>query len=370
MKIINRVFSKVVYYVMLFTIALIFNQCKEPASLNALIVSDSDEETTSGLQTILENTGLFDANITKSSSPDFADYDVVVLYLSKSDWSEKTKSDFISYVQTGGGVVFLGASAPAFGDWAALNEVAGTPVTEKLKKSKSVFEYQVVNSKKNHPIIEGLQPIWMHSDDFMLFNTEKLNGEIEVLATSWADTLQGGSGAHLPVLLTVSFGEGRVFHSTLGVAATSENLAPIQCVGFITTLQRGAEWAATGVVSQEVSIDFPNIASTHEWVDYKPMTLDEILERASTYEIGKSKKYLTDFSMRIRNCDGMAETYTTYEDRILEFLASDATVDSKKYMCRELSWMGSTKSISVLEKLVNDKDLSESASYALQRLRM
>jgi hypothetical protein len=98
--------------------------------------------------------------------------------------------------------------------------------------------------------------------------------------------------------------------------------------------------------------------------------LEEILEKASVYQLGKSKQYLTDYTMRIRNSDGKPETYALYESQILEFLDSDATIDSKRYMCKELSWMGSEKSIPTLEKLVNDKDLSESASYALQRLRM
>jgi len=89
-----------------------------------------------------------------------------------------------------------------------------------------------------------------------------------------------------------------------------------------------------------------------------------------SYEVGKSKKYLTDFSMRIRNCDGKAASYAEYEDKIIDFLDSDASVDSKKYMCRELSWIGTEKSVAALEKLINDKDLSEAASFALQRLRM
>jgi hypothetical protein len=31
----------------------------------------------------------------------------------------------------------------------------------------------------------------------------------------------------------------------------------MQCVGFITTLARGAEWAATGKVTQKAPSDFP-----------------------------------------------------------------------------------------------------------------
>jgi hypothetical protein len=43
-----------------------------------------------------------------------------------------------------------------------------------------------------------------------------------------------------------------VFHTVLGHADYS-----INCVGFITTLQRGTEWAATGKVTQQVPKDFP-----------------------------------------------------------------------------------------------------------------
>ena len=31
----------------------------------------------------------------------------------------------------------------------------------------------------------------------------------------------------------------------------------MQCVGFIVTFARGAEWAATGTVTQKVPTDFP-----------------------------------------------------------------------------------------------------------------
>jgi len=38
------------------------------------------------------------------------------------------------------------------------------------------------------------------------------------------------------------------------------DLTAHRCVGFITTLQRGTEWAATGKVTQKVPEDFPTEA--------------------------------------------------------------------------------------------------------------
>jgi type 1 glutamine amidotransferase len=364
------VYDRGIMIFLLFLLATLFHQCKDPASLSAVIITDAENQVSSDLQTILENTGLFDVDISGSGTPSFSNYDVVVLHLKKADWTDQAKNDFVSYVNGGGGVVVLAESALAFGNWTELNKIVGISTSSKAAISNEAFEYELVHSKEKSPINEGLNDRWIHAEDYLSFNTSTLLGDTEILATALADTIQGGNGAYLPVVFTVNYGEGKVFHSTLGIAASHQNLGPLQCVGFITTLQRGAEWAATGVVSQEAPIDFPNSASTHEWTDYKPLQLDEILNRSKSYEVGKSKKYLSDFSMRIRNCDGKAETYAQYEDMILDFLSSDATVDSKKYMCRELSWMGSEKSIAALEKLVNDKDLSESASYALQRLRL
>ena len=56
-------------------------------------------------------------------------------------------------------------------------------------------------------------------------------------------------------MMTITYGKGRIFHTALGHAIISQ-----RCVGFITTLQRGAEWAVTGDVTQKVPNDFPTAA--------------------------------------------------------------------------------------------------------------
>jgi len=75
---------------------------------------------------------------------------------------------------------------------------------------------------------------------------------MDVLATAWSDPANRGTGHDEPMLMALSFGKGRIFHTTLG-----DNPEPMHCVGFIATLTRGAEWAATGKVTQKVPPDFP-----------------------------------------------------------------------------------------------------------------
>jgi len=72
------------------------------------------------------------------------------------------------------------------------------------------------------------------------------------------------TGEHEPVLMTIRYGRGRVFHTTLGHVgpADANRTTAIDCAGFIVTLQRGAEWAATGEVIVDVPSDFPTARGT------------------------------------------------------------------------------------------------------------
>jgi len=57
------------------------------------------------------------------------------------------------------------------------------------------------------------------------------------------------------MLMVIDYGKGRVFHTPMGHGNDSQ-----ECVGFIASLQRGAEWAATGKVTQKIPEDFPGDA--------------------------------------------------------------------------------------------------------------
>ncbi|MEM7785552.1 MAG: ThuA domain-containing protein, partial [Planctomycetota bacterium] len=113
-------------------------------------------------------------------------------------------------------------------------------------------EFGIVVRDDDHPITKGLPTEFLHGRDELY---ERLRGpavNMKVLATAFAAPDKRGSGRHEPMLMAIDYGQGRIFHSTLGHADYS-----MECVGFITTFLRGTEWAATGKVTIPVPDDFP-----------------------------------------------------------------------------------------------------------------
>ena len=109
----------------------------------------------------------------------------------------------------------------------------------------------------DHPVTKGMPKVWLHVKDELY---DKLRGpavNMTVLATAYASPKTGGSGRHEPMIFTITAGKGRVFHTPMGHADYS-----MRCAGFQATLNRGAEWAATGKVTQPIPKDFPTADKT------------------------------------------------------------------------------------------------------------
>jgi uncharacterized protein len=209
--------------------------------------------------------------------PEFAKYDVVVSNYNGAPWPEETRDAFVEYVKSGGGFVVVHAANNAFGDWREYNEMIGLggwggrnektgPYVYFTKDGKLVRDesrgsgghhgpqhpFLIVVRDQEHPVTRGMPSAWMHAQDELY---DMLRGPAEnmhVLATAFASPDKGGTGRHEPMIFTVHYGKGRVFHTPMGHAEYS-----MECIGFIETLQRGAEWAATGKVTQELPEDFP-----------------------------------------------------------------------------------------------------------------
>ena len=171
-----------------------------------------------------------------------------------------------------------------------------------------------------------------------------------------------------PMLMVLSYGKGRIFHTAMGHADDGGGPA-MQCVGFIVTLQRGAEWAVTGNVTQAVPFDFPTVTGVVLRPDYKEITMEEAIANIGSYDIGKSTKYLSYLQSSIRNMAGDEKELLGLEKEMVKVLISEeATVEAKKALLRELSWMGSDYSLTAIKDLTSNAELKDEAEFALSRL--
>jgi type 1 glutamine amidotransferase len=219
--------------------------------------------------------------------PDFKKYDLVCLDYNGDYWPKKTQKNFVKYIKKGGGLVLYHSTDNSFSKWKEFNEIIGVggwghrneehgPILywedDKIKKDHSPgkggihgksFEYLVQTRKPNHPIMKGLPISWLHTKDELYHSLRGPAKNVTVLATSQQDKAAKGSGRQEPVLMTIEYGKGRVFHSVMGhVSRRGTNIDAVLCNGFVISLLRGAEWVATGDVKQKSVYSLPNNTKT------------------------------------------------------------------------------------------------------------
>lgn len=257
--------------------------------------------TTPVLKKQLEETGLFQVDVVTAPpangdfskfKPEFSKYQVVVMNYDAPDerWSAELKASFEQYVKNGGGLVVVHAADNAFGKWKEFNEMIGIGGWRGRNENSGALwffkdgklasdnspgnagnhgarqPYQITLRDTTHPITKGLPKVWMHQGDELYTNLRGPGKNMNMLGTAFADPSNRGTNRDEPILMALSYGKGKVFHTAMG-----HDIVALSCVGFITTFQRGTEWAATGKVTQKVPANFPTANSVSYRTDIAAM---------------------------------------------------------------------------------------------------
>ena len=265
--------------------------------------------TTQVMKLELEETGLFDVTVItapesggdfSSFHPNFAQYKALVMNYDAPDWPADLKSEFEQYVSSGGGLVIVHAADNSFPNWPAYNLMIGVGGWRNRNEDAGPYWYfkdgklvsdprpgpagmhgarlpfQVTIRESKNPITRGLPPVWMHANDELYGMLRGPGKNMTVLATAHSDPKNHGTGFDEPMMMVLSYGKGRIFHTPMG-----HDVFALSCVGFMTVFQRGTEWAATGKVTQKVPADFP----TANTVSYRV----DIAEKDPTFLNGASE---------------------------------------------------------------------------------
>jgi hypothetical protein len=254
------------------------------------------------VKSYLEQTGLFTVDVVTTPptgadmsgfAPKFSGYAAVVMVYEGAEWPAATKAAFVDYMKNGGGLVSIHDTDNAFPYWPEWNEMIGVggwgmkadgnigardatwgpkirwrdgkvvldSTTPGNASHPARHDFAVTTRTPDHPIMRGLPIAWLHPNDEIYSHLRGPAKNVTVLATALPDKTKypTASGENEPMLMTITYGQGRVFHTTLGHVGPKDQppFKPLVCAGFIVTLQRGTEWAATGNVTQKVPADFP-----------------------------------------------------------------------------------------------------------------
>lgn len=248
-----------------------------------------NEKTTPLMKEILEQIPHFEVGLSRSTpesckdgsyKPDFSKYDVVVVNegFGSNEWPESTQKAFEKYMAAGGGMVCFHAANNAWPKWREYNKMTAIGGWDGRNEKSGPYlyindagevvrddspgtggshgpqhEYEIKVREPEHPIMKGLPRVFKHGPDELY---DRLRGPAEnvtILASAFSAKEQKGTGRHEPVFMVTDYGKGRVFHTVLGHAV--EHLKE---GSFITTFQRGTEWAATGKVTIPVPENFPD----------------------------------------------------------------------------------------------------------------
>ena len=351
---------------------------------------------------ILEQTGLFNVDMairppldkeTDIFHPNFSQYDVVFLDYNGASWQKETQDAFVDYVKSGGGVVVVHAANNTFGDWPEYLDIIGLGGWGGRDETDGPYiywqdgesvrdmtpgeagghgpqhEFQVVNRDTDHPITKGLPEKWMRGRDELYSHLRGQGKNMHILATAFSNPAdRNGSGRHEPIMMAIDYEKGRVFHTPLGHVTGTVPYRSLECAGFITIIQRGTEWAATGNVTQPVPLDFPDAVTVRSWDNYVEPNFDAVLESVKNYEYGDNRKSLTVIEDMIRVAHRNPGYLSRIEQSLVSFLLSDATVASKRVIGKYFSVIANDSSAEPVSSLLDDPELFETALYILERI--
>ncbi len=241
------------------------------------------QQTTPVLKKLLEGTDRFTVEVATSPPankkdemekfrPDLSKFDVIVSNYNGQPWGKALNDDFEKRLKDGKiGFVVVHAANNAFGGWKEYNQMIGMGWRGKTGGDRLFLDdagkAQTVKSGEGdgsghrytgpfavtvrdgeHPVTKGMPMEWQHVRDELYDNMRGPIENVKVLATAFSK----GTKVHEPMIWTVSYGKGRVFHTPMGHDANA-----MRCWGFAGTLTRGTEWAATGAVTLPLPKEFP-----------------------------------------------------------------------------------------------------------------
>lgn len=321
------------------------------------------------LQRLGEKTGAYQATISDDmamfNQAQLSRFDAICfLSTTKLSFEDPThRANLMAFVKSGRGVVGIHAATDNFynwleasqmiggqfdqhpwtadGTWAGIVEDSGHPLTQMFPKktfdiNDEIYRIKPANIRDNCRVLLALDM------------TEAVNLDVSGLRFTDKD---------IPISWVRDFGKGRVFYSSLG---HNDHIFwhPVILRHYLAGIQ-----FALG--------DLPAATTPLPLQPAKKLNiveLDSTLHELKTFEYGNSLATQLLVKEFVRYAGKDASLQKEIEQRFIGFLRSDATLAGKQFICEQLSYRGSKKSVSVLADLLKSSDTFSMAAFALERM--
>lgn len=224
---------------------------EKPALTKVLLLTGDDvepahnwKEVSASLRNMLASSGKFDVKVCEDtgvldSAAALARYDVVFIHLYNAKTptvSDAGKANLVEFVNGGKGLVVSHLSSASFKEWPEFRAMCGRywVMGKSGHGPRAVFKARIV--KADNPITQGLSGF--EADDELY---AKLEGDAPINVLVEADS--DWSKRTEPLVFTLEYGKGRVFHETFGHDSKALQNDTVQKL-----IIRGTEWAAKGRV--------------------------------------------------------------------------------------------------------------------------
>ena len=311
--------------------------------------------TTPSLKKTLEDSGRFKVDVTEKPSEittqSLAGYDVIFNgwtgYPKTTGhlWGLDTEKAIDDFVAGGKGMASFHAGSSSFHDWDGFQKIIGGTWGRGTGHGR-YHEFTVDIADADHPITRGMKSFKTTDELWHRLAVLQPTPGRKVLCTAMSAKSSGGTGKAEGVAICTQFGKGRGFYTSLG-----HDVKALENPGCKLLMLRGIEWAATGKVT--IGADQGS---------------DDLLAATASYKYPGDRAALTAAADYVQKAAKDPKSRRTVAAKLAAMLKSDATGDCKKFVCGQLSLVGSAAEAPVLAALLGDADLAAEARSALLRI--
>ncbi|HOX36888.1 MAG TPA: HEAT repeat domain-containing protein [Candidatus Brocadiia bacterium] len=262
--------------------------------------------------------------------------DVMVVFCRRITLPPEQLALVQKFCEKGGAVVGIRTASHAFQNWPEFDKtVLGGDYQGHF--GDEAAEIRIVEAGKSHPVLNGVGDYKGRSK---LYKNPGIAKDAVLLMTAKS------GGVTMPVTWVRTHNGGRVFYTSLGMPSD------FQEENFLKLLINAILWTA----GREPS---PGSAAKAGAGD----------DPIASYEHGQSVAALAEIAEQVRASADDPALAAKLEARFINLLRAGATVECKRFVCRQLRMIGTDKSVPALAALLTDAELSHMARYALEGIR-